>query len=161
MQIGTYDSKVAKLSIATQNNKIIAISFSALDEDYLKKLASRPAKEINGNPADKLDQQLNVYFSGKNPHFNLHLKLHGTDFQKKVWMACAKIPYGETRSYGDIAKMIGNPKAVRAVGTALGKNPIPIVIPCHRVIGNNGNLTGFAGGLDVKKALLDLEMKNS
>jgi len=157
MQIRTYDSKVAKLSIATQNSKIIAISFSALDEDYLNKLLKHPAKEIKGGPAEGLAKQLDSYFSGKNPKFNLHLQLHGTDFQKAVWMACASIPYGETRSYGDLAKMIGKPKAVRAVGTALSKNPIPLIIPCHRVLRSDGNLGGFAGGLVVKQALLDLE----
>jgi len=157
MLIKTYDSKVAKLHIATQNSKIIAISFSALDEDYLNKMLKYPVKEITGGPAEGLTKQLDTYFSGQNPHFNLHMQLHGTDFQKAVWMACASIPYGETRSYADLAKMIGNPKAVRAVGTALGANPIPIVIPCHRVIGTNGKLTGFAGGLDVKQKLLNLE----
>ena len=159
MKIISYDSKVAKLSIATQNSKIIAISFSALNEDYLKKLLKHPAKEIKGGPAEDLIKQLDTYFSGKNPNFNLHLQLHGTDFQKAVWMACASIPYGETRSYSDLAKMIGNPKAPRAVGTALGANPIPIVIPCHRVIGSNGKLTGFAGGLDVKQKLLNIEKR--
>ena len=157
MEIRTYLSPVAKLHIATQNSKIIAISFSALDKDYLKKLETYPTLEIQGRSSDALDDQLNTFFCGKNPHFSLHLELHGTPFQQAVWKACAKIPYGETRSYSDIAKMIGNPKAVRAVGTALGANPIPIVIPCHRVIGSNGKLTGFAGGLDLKRALLKLE----
>ncbi|MCK5817504.1 MAG: methylated-DNA--[protein]-cysteine S-methyltransferase [Candidatus Marinimicrobia bacterium] len=157
MQKKTYDSKVAKLYIVTQNSKIIAISFSALDEDYLNKLLKHPAKEIKGGPAEDLAKQLDSYFLGKNPKFNLQLQLHGTDFQKAVWMACASIPYGETRSYGDLAKMIGKPKAVRAVGTALSQNPIPLIIPCHRVLRSDGNLGGFAGGLVVKKALLDLE----
>ena len=157
MQISTYKSKLTTLYIARNDHAIIAISFSELHEDYLNKLIKRPAKVIKGRSADTLEQQLDLYFSGHDPHFDLNMELHGTDFQKAVWSACASIPFGETRSYGELAKMIGNPDAVRAVGTALRANPIPIVIPCHRVIGSNDTLTGFAGGLDVKKALLDLE----
>ena len=160
MQIRIIDSPVGKLSIATQNDAILAISFSAFNDNYLPKLLTYPAMEIPGSSHEHLETQLKTFFSGKDPHFSLHLSLHGTTFQLKIWEACASIPYGETRSYADLAKMIGNPKAVRAVGTALGANPIPIIIPCHRVIGSNGKLTGFAGGLDVKKALLDLESNN-
>lgn len=157
MQISTYKSEITTLSIARNDNAIIAISFSELHEDYLNKLIKRPAKVIKGRSADTLEKQLDLYFSGKDLKFDLELELHGTDFQKEVWMACASIPFGEIRTYGDLAKMIGKPKAVRAVGTALGANPIPIVIPCHRVIGSTGKLTGFAGGIEVKGALLDLE----
>ena len=118
---------------------------------------AKPQKTIEGRSADTLKQQLDAYFSGRDPKFKLQIQLHGTEFQQAVWTACASIPFGETRSYGDLARMIGKPRALRAVGMALGANPIPIVIPCHRVIGSNGELTGFAGGLDVKKALLELE----
>ena len=90
----------------------------------------------------------------------MKLDFVGTDFQKKVWKALTTIPFGETRSYGQIAQQIGNPKAVRAVGAANGKNPISIIAPCHRVIGANGQLTGFAGGLEVKALLLGLESKD-
>lgn len=157
----TYLSPVGKLYIASQNKSIIAISFSALEEDYLKKLIKFPVLEFPGNSDDHLETQLDTFFKGKDPHFSLHMILHGTAFQQEVWKACALIPYGETRSYSDIAKMIGNPKAVRAVGTALSKNPIPLIIPCHRVLRSDGQLGGFAGGLDVKQALLDLEKKNN
>ena len=159
MKIISYDSPVGKLTIATQNNAIIAISFSALDDNYLTKLLTYPEIDIPGNPNDHLESQLETFFSGKDPHFSLHLQLHGTKFQQKVWTACASIPYGETRSYSNIAQMIGNPKAVRAVGTALGANPIPIVIPCHRVLQSGGKLGGFGWGLEAKLALLDLEKK--
>lgn len=99
------------------------------------------------------------YFSGRLQNFDLPLKPKGTDFQKQVWKALLMIPYGETKSYGDIAKQIGKEKAVRAVGGANHVNPISIVIPCHRVIGKNGNLTGYGGGLEVKEKLLELERK--
>jgi methylated-DNA-[protein]-cysteine S-methyltransferase len=102
-------------------------------------------------------QQLQAYFDGALRTFDLPLSPHGTAFQQSVWDALLAIPYGETRSYREVAAGIGTPKAVRAVGAANGQNPIPIVIPCHRVIGSNGKLTGFGGGLPLKRRLLDLE----
>jgi methylated-DNA-[protein]-cysteine S-methyltransferase len=106
-------------------------------------------------------QQLREYFSGERRDFDLPLKLSGTEFQVSVLEALQGIPYGETTSYGEIAKRIGRPKAVRAVGAANGRNPIPIVVPCHRVIGSTGDLTGFGGGLDTKEALLRLEAEHT
>ncbi|AIL12781.1 hypothetical protein IM40_03390 [Candidatus Paracaedimonas acanthamoebae] len=106
------------------------------------------------------EQQLRDYFTGKLKEFSLKLDFIGTEFQKKVWQALLTIPFGETRSYAQIAKQIGNPKAVRAVGAANGKNPISIIAPCHRVIGSNGELTGFAGGLETKAFLLKIENPN-
>ena len=103
------------------------------------------------------ERQLAEYFSGRRKIFNLKLDFAGTEFQKKVWRALLTIPFGETRTYAQIARQIGRPDAVRAVGAANGKNPISIVTPCHRVIGSNGKLTGFAGGLDAKAFLLRLE----
>jgi len=100
---------------------------------------------------------LQSYFAGERKHFDLSLLLEGTDFQKTVWTALRQIPYGETISYKQLAQRIGKPRAVRAVGAANGANPIPIIIPCHRVIGNDGSLTGFGGGLPLKKRLLELE----
>ena len=102
-------------------------------------------------------KQLQQYFRGKRKDFDLELHPLGTDFQCEVWTALTEIPYGETLSYGELAVGIGRPKAVRAVGAANGRNPLPIVVPCHRVIGSDGSLTGFGGGLDAKKFLLDLE----
>jgi len=106
-------------------------------------------------------EQLSEYFAGTRREFELPLALSGTEFQVSVLQALQDIPYGETVSYGDIAKRIGRPKAVRAVGAANGRNPIPIVVPCHRVIGSSGDLTGFGGGLDTKEALLRLEAEHT
>ncbi len=103
--------------------------------------------------------QLEAYFRGELNRFDLEFKLKGTVFQKKVWKELEKIEFGKTTSYGEIARRVGNPKAARAVGMANNKNPIPIIIPCHRVIGKNGSLTGFGGGLEIKQFLLELEKK--
>jgi len=101
--------------------------------------------------------QLREYFAGRRTVFALPLDFNGTAFQKRVWQALLEIPFGRTRSYGDIARRLGSPKATRAVGAANGRNPLPIVVPCHRVIGASGDLTGFGGGLDLKARLLDFE----
>ena len=106
-------------------------------------------------------RQLTEYFAGERRQFDLPLRLSGTEFQLRVLEELQRIPYGETTSYGDIATRIGRPKAVRAVGAANGRNPLPIVVPCHRVIGSNGSLTGFGGGLGTKQALLRLEAEHS
>lgn len=105
----------------------------------------------------EVSRQLGEYFEGKRRTFELPLEFRGTDFQRSVWAALLTIPYGETRTYRQIAEQIGNPTAVRAVGAANGRNPISIIAPCHRVIGMNGDLTGFGGGLDAKARLLSLE----
>ncbi len=102
-------------------------------------------------------KQLREYFQGKRQDFDVPLDLAGTDFQRKVWSALQKIPYGRTASYADIARRIRNPKAMRAVGLANGRNPVAIIVPCHRVIGADGSLTGYGGGLERKRTLLDLE----
>lgn len=102
-------------------------------------------------------RQLDAYFAGTLRDFDLPLAAAGTEFMKNVWAELVRIPFGQTVSYGELAERIGNPKASRAVGLANGKNPLPIVVPCHRVIGANGKLTGFAGGLDLKRRLLQLE----
>lgn len=116
---------------------------------------------FNEKPLANARRQLKEYFAGSRKDFDLPVKLNGTEFQVSVLKALQKIPYGETVSYGEIAKRIGRPRAVRAVGAANGRNPIPIVVPCHRVIGSSGDLTGFGGGLDTKEALLRLEAENS
>lgn len=109
---------------------------------------------------DAIDQ-LREYFAGERQTFTLRLDPHGTPFQRQVWVALQTIPYGKTISYRELALSIGKPNAVRAVGAANGQNPLPIVIPCHRVIGSNGSLTGYAGGLAIKRHLLDLERQPS
>ena len=115
--------------------------------------------EENNRALKEPIKQLKEYFAGNRKTFDLKLAPDGTEFQLSVLKALQKIPYGETCSYGDIAKKIGRPKASRAVGAANGRNPLSIVIPCHRVIGQNGDLTGFGGGLKTKKVLLELEQK--
>jgi methylated-DNA-[protein]-cysteine S-methyltransferase len=110
-------------------------------------------------PFKEVARQLAAYFAGKLEKFELPLALDGTEFQLLVWRNLQKIPYGETVSYGQLAKRIGSPDAARAVGLANGSNPIPVIIPCHRVIGSNGELTGFGGGLPIKKKLLALESR--
>jgi len=110
---------------------------------------------------DEACRQLSEYFAGKRRDFDLPLRLSGTEFQVSVLQALREIPYGQTVSYGDIAKKIGRPRAVRAVGAANGRNPLPIVVPCHRVIGSSGDLTGFGGGLDTKEALLRHEAEHT
>jgi len=110
-------------------------------------------------PFKEVIRQLEAYFAGKLQKFDLPLVLDGTEFQVLVWQNLRQIPYGETTSYGQLAKRIGKPEASRAVGLANGSNPIPIIIPCHRVIGSNGDLTGFGGGLPLKKKLLALESR--
>jgi methylated-DNA-[protein]-cysteine S-methyltransferase len=117
---------------------------------------------LNGEDAThpvlvEAERQLEEYFAGRRRQFTLNLDVSGTDFQRQVWSALRTIPFGETRSYAQIAKQIGHPSAVRAVGAANGRNPVSIVTPCHRVIGSTGALTGFAGGLDIKARLLELE----
>jgi methylated-DNA-[protein]-cysteine S-methyltransferase len=125
---------------------------------------NRPAQPagswIEDRPAlEDAIQQLNLYFAGKLEDFDLRLAPQGTAFQTEVWRRLLEIPYGETISYGELARRIGNPQASRAVGLANGSNPIPIIVPCHRVIGSNGKLTGYGGGLPIKEKLLALERR--
>lgn len=123
-------------------------------------LTQEPLSPESNNPVlNQAANQIKAYFDGKKVTFSLPLNPAGTPFQRAVWQALTEIPYGETRSYQDIAIAIGNPKAVRAVGGAVNKNPIMIVIPCHRVIGKDGSLVGFYGGLELKQRLLDLEKR--
>ncbi|MCL2196973.1 MAG: methylated-DNA--[protein]-cysteine S-methyltransferase [Treponema sp.] len=148
-----FNHKFCNLFIAEENGVICDVSFKKdkITSDY-EKDETKILKETI--------KQLGEYFDKKRKNFNLPISLHGTDFQIKVWNALKKIPYGETCSYTQLAAAIGNPKACRAVGMANNKNPAAIIIPCHRVIGSNGSLTGYAGGLEIKKRLLDLEKTN-
>ncbi|MGW1000375.1 methylated-DNA--[protein]-cysteine S-methyltransferase [Streptomyces sp. NPDC002520] len=128
---------------------------------YMTDQRHRPSEETFGSPDDapfaEAEEQLSAYFAGELKEFTLELRLNGTPFQRGVWEQLTRIPYGETSSYGELADAIGNPKASRAVGLANGKNPISIIVPCHRVIGAAGDLTGYGGGLDRKRRLLDFE----
>jgi methylated-DNA-[protein]-cysteine S-methyltransferase len=149
------DSPVGKLTLVANGSKLSAVLW---ENDRPDRVRLGPMREEEDNPVlAETERQLNEYFAGKRNCFELELEFAGTEFQRKVWEALLAIPFGETRSYRDIALQIGNPKAVRAVGAATGKNPISIVAPCHRVLGTSGDLTGFAGGLGTKRLLLDLE----
>lgn len=147
-----YVSPVADLYLVEEQGQLVEIAFHHLEK-------KEEMEEKNTELLQEVKRQLEEYFSGRLQNFDLPLKPKGTDFQKQVWKALLTIPYGETKSYEDIAKQIGKEKAVRAVGGANHVNPISIVIPCHRVIGKNGNLTGYGGGLEVKEKLLELERK--
>ncbi len=140
---------IGNIEITEDNGKIISIKKTE------KNIISTDNKILL-----QAEKELEEYFDGKRKKFTLPLDLRGTDFQLRVWNVLRKIPYGETRSYKEVALAAGNEKASRAVGMANNKNPILIVVPCHRVIGSNGAMTGFACGVDVKKKLLELEKKN-
>ncbi|WP_309062880.1 methylated-DNA--[protein]-cysteine S-methyltransferase [Streptomyces sp.] len=128
---------------------------------YMADQRHRPPEETFGDrddtPFAEAEEQLAAYFAGELKEFTLELRLHGTPFQRSVWDQLTRIPYGETRSYGRLADILGNPKASRAVGLANGRNPVSIIIPCHRVVGSTGGLTGYGGGLERKQRLLDFE----
>jgi methylated-DNA-[protein]-cysteine S-methyltransferase len=155
MYYSRFESPVGPLLLAGSKNGLQLVSFGAGNR------TSRvdPEWRLDNSVFAEVVDQLQSYFAGKRKNFDLALVLEGTDFQKRVWAALRKIPYGGTISYKELAEIIGSPKAVRAVGAANGANPIPIIIPCHRVIGNDGSLTGFGGGLQLKKQLLELESR--
>ncbi len=152
-----FDTPIGELLLAGEANSLSMIGFpkGAMRRD------PEPDWIYNEEPFQNVRRQLAEYFAGERKEFDLQLALEGTEFQVAVLEALQRIPYGETESYGAIAKQIGRPKAVRAVGAANGRNPIPIIVPCHRVIGSSGDLTGFGGGLDMKAELLRLEAENS
>jgi methylated-DNA-[protein]-cysteine S-methyltransferase len=128
---------------------------------YMTDQRHRPPEETFGPRAERpfaaAEEELEAYFAGELKEFTLPLRLHGTPFQRSVWDRLRKIPYGQTRTYGELADALGNPTASRAVGLANGRNPVGIIVPCHRVVGANGSLTGYGGGLDRKQRLLDFE----
>jgi len=151
----TTESPVGTLTLVASDQGLVAILWP---DDDPRRVKLEQAVEAPAHPVlDETARQLAAYFAGTLTRFDLPLDFRGTDFQKSVWAALLTIPFGETRSYGEIARQIERPSAVRAVGAANGRNPISIVAPCHRVIGSNGTLTGFAGGLDAKRHLLALE----
>jgi methylated-DNA-[protein]-cysteine S-methyltransferase len=155
----TMESPVGELKLISSERGLAAILW---ENDKPRRVKLPPVAENKKHPVLlETERQLNDYFSGKRRSFSLKLDFKGTDFQKTVWSALLTIPFGETRSYAQIAKQINKPKAARAVGAANGKNPISIIAPCHRVIGSTGKLTGFAGGLNVKACLLALEGKRN
>ena len=152
IQFRTVDSPVGPLTLAGRSGQLMHLRM--VDQTYEP---SHNGWELDDGAFSDAVEQLESYFAGKLFEFDLDLELVGTPFQRNVWAALRTIPYGETRSYGEIAVQIGAPTAFRAVGLANGHNPIGIIVPCHRVIGSNGSLTGYGGGLDRKRALLALE----
>ncbi|MEV6116461.1 methylated-DNA--[protein]-cysteine S-methyltransferase [Streptomyces sp. NPDC052109] len=142
---------------------LVADADGALCGLYMTGQRHRPPEEDFGPRDDDLPcfaaarEQLAAYFAGELQQFTLELALRGTPFQRSVWQELTRIPYGETRTYGQLADALGNPQASRAVGLANGRNPVGIIVPCHRVIGAGGGLTGYGGGLDRKRRLLDFE----
>lgn len=148
----TVDSPLGPLTLAGRGNTLTNLRM--VDQAHEP---SRAGWERDNEAFDDAVEQLVAYFAGELTEFDLELQLIGTEFQRRVWAALQTIPYGETRSYGEIAAQIGASNASRAVGLANGRNPIGIVVPCHRVIGASGELTGYGGGLDRKRLLLDLE----
>lgn len=151
----TLASPVGELKLVANGARLAAILW---ENEKPNRVPLGPMSEAPDNPIlVRTAQQLREYFAGTRDRFELELHFAGTDFQRRVWEALLTIPFGETRSYSQIAEQIGNPGAVRAVGAANGKNPISIVAPCHRVIGASGKLIGFAGGLQAKQLLLTLE----
>jgi methylated-DNA-[protein]-cysteine S-methyltransferase len=156
----TMESPVGPLLLAGDQRGLLRVSFGTVSNGGGKRERFPKAgwKE-DKRPFKEIIRQLRAYFAGELKEFDVPLVLEGTEFQVRVWRALRSIPYGETISYFELAKRIGNEKAVRAVGLANGSNPIPIIVPCHRVIGSKGSLTGFGGGLPNKKKLLALESK--
>ncbi|MGE2692829.1 methylated-DNA--[protein]-cysteine S-methyltransferase [Mycolicibacterium pulveris] len=152
LQFRCVDSPVGPLTLAGKNGRLMHLRM--VDQTYEP---SRANWEPDDTAFPEAVEQLEAYFAGERRDFDLQLDLIGTAFQRRVWEALLTIPYGETRSYGEIARQIGSPAAFRAVGLANGHNPIGIIVPCHRVIGANGSLTGYGGGIDRKKTLLGLE----
>lgn len=151
---------LGKVFVASTERGVCAVDFLKTESAFLRKLKERfgggeIVKEVRKNK--KAVGQLRKYLKGELRRFDCQLDFEGTSFQRKVWSALAKIPYGQTRSYQEIAKSIGHPKAFRAVGNANGQNSIPLIVPCHRVIESNGGLGGFGHGIEVKKRLLNLE----
>ena len=146
------DSPVGPLTLAGRDGRLAHLRMDGQTHE-----PSHAGWEPDDGVFDDVVEQLDAYFSGELTTFDLKLDMAGTEFQRRVWAALQTIPYGETRSYGEIAAQIGSPSAFRAVGLANGRNPIGIIVPCHRVIGSSGSLTGYGGGLDRKRMLLDLE----
>ena len=151
MGIYFYDTVIGQLCIEENNNKITAIYF----ENEQKPDSEQ--KIVETKIIKETSKQIKAYFKGELKKFTVDFSLNGTEFMRKVWLELIQIQYGQTASYGEIAKRVGCEKGYRAVGLANNRNPIPIIIPCHRVIGANGSLTGYRGGLHIKQKLLELE----
>lgn len=163
LQVGEVETQFGSVWVAAgpRGLRVVTVPGRSREECLREALRNgRDATVIEGGPlAEQARKELTAYFEGRLQRFTVPLDPVGTDFQRRVWAAVAAIPYGETATYRQIAERIGQPRAVRAVGAANGANPLAIIIPCHRVVGSDGSLTGYGGGLAVKRALLDLEAR--
>lgn len=153
------DSPIDELTLVATDRVLSALfmlehSHRPPADTYGRRVGGAEERDVFGEVIDQLAE----YFAGQRSEFELETAPHGTQFQRRVWHALTEIPYGQTRTYGQIAERIGNPKSSRAVGLANGRNPLSIIVPCHRVIGSTGNLTGYGGGIERKRFLLDLEV---
>lgn len=155
----TMDSPVGVLTLVASDAGLVAVLWP--DDDPKRVRLDITSEDATHPVLKKTVAQLQEYFAGSRTTFDLPLDMRGTEFQKQVWEQLLAIPYGKTRSYGELATRLGKPSASRAVGAANGRNPLSIVVPCHRVIGSTGSLTGFAGGLEAKQVLLELEGASS
>jgi O-6-methylguanine DNA methyltransferase len=156
--VSSYKSSLGTYTLVSSHRGVIRVGPEERAERRLARWIHNGIRLERGDEHNvALARELDAYFAGKLRQFTVPLDLRGTAFQLRVWQLLCEIPYGETRSYGQIAQALGNPKATRAVGQANGRNPIAIIVPCHRVIGSDGGLTGYGGGLHRKRALLDLE----
>ena len=145
-----YDSPIGPLTMVFSEKGLMCLSFGNWEEEGT----------AAGELAEQVSAQLDAYFSGQRKGFSVPLDLHGSPFQKQVWEKLLEIPYGQTETYGEVAKALGKPGAARAVGMAFNRNPVPVIVHCHRVLGASGDLTGYGGGLDKKVFLLSLERQN-
>lgn len=153
------ESPVGRLKLVASDDGVVAITWN---HDTPERVPLPEMVLCNDHPLlVETEKQLREYFEGERQDFSVPLDLRGTAFQRAVWQALREIPFGETRTYGELARRLGSPDATRAVGAANGRNPVSIIVPCHRVIGSSGKLTGFAGGLEAKGFLLDLESRES
>lgn len=155
----TFESAIGTLTIFEKNGGICAVDLPRKIVPGIQKRVFQDAEMVEERSVllEQAVQELEEYFAGERRKFDLPLHMEGTEFQKKVWNVLLQIPYGETKSYGEIAEIIGNRKACRAVGMANNRNPLMILVPCHRVVGADGGLVGYGGGLDIKEKLLALE----
>lgn len=149
----TIDSPIGTLLLCGSEDRLSGLSM--LDGPRPRRIAPEWRRDTSG--FERTRAQLEEYFAGARQEFDVPLALHGTEFEQRVWRHLRSIPYGETRSYGELARRLGDPALARAVGVANARNPVAVIVPCHRVVGADGSLTGFGGGLERKRALLDLE----
>jgi methylated-DNA-[protein]-cysteine S-methyltransferase len=165
VNIQRHQTEIGELVLGSLGGKLCLLGFGdremrrAVDDQIRKKLDAKFIEQSD-KVLEQTMKQVDEYLSGKRKEFDVPLLILGTDFQRRVWQALTKVPYGATSTYGQIAEDIGSPKAVRAVGNASSLNPISIIVPCHRIIGGDGGLVGYGGGLSVKRRLLELERSN-